>query len=510
MDDLSDVNDWNLNPDHISINMENFQFVWLDACLNKSISSLNARYYRNLIIELNNAVQFFTDPIKCIDFMKTIKKEKLILIVSGSLADQILKNIHLYKPLTAVFIFCKYQDHYTDLLTKYKKIIGIYHDRDSLLESIRKTIDRLEKQMVVITIFDSTNQSSFRNLSKEQATFFWYQLLFLVLKDIPFHGNEMEKLLKACKAYYRNNEREMKNIEEFRLQYQSNEAIEWYTRNIFLYKVVNKALLDDNIDLIYLFRFFIIDLYNDLLTEKENWEESDVLKLYRGTKIPISLIKDYLNSTGKLISIKGFLSTSRDREVALIFAGQNDPSSNSSDERGILFEINADPRRAILLADITNRSFYQHEEEVLFGPNAVFHVDSVELDPTIGYIKIKMTATDEFSNLFDKYLSLQQEDLRNYTPSIYFGRILFNKMGEIERAEAYFKMLLKRLSSDDDDIPLIYCQMGDLHLLQKNYNKALNYYKNAIRTYYDRCTTDYHAIVDCLLKIGNTYLEQGK
>ena len=71
-----------------------------------------------------------------------------------------------------------------------------------------------------------------------------------------------------------------------------------------------------------------------------------------------------------------------------------------------------------------------------------------------------MTATDEFSERFLRYLSLQQEDIINYTPSIYFGRLLFTKMGEIEQAKIYFDILRKKYSINHHNIPLIYLQMG--------------------------------------------------
>ena len=85
--------------------MENFQLVWLDPNLDASTSPLNARYYRSSILKLNTAARFFTDSLKCLDFMKTIKKEKLILVLWGSVANMVLKNIHSYESLAAVFIF---------------------------------------------------------------------------------------------------------------------------------------------------------------------------------------------------------------------------------------------------------------------------------------------------------------------------------------------------------------------------------------------------------------------
>ena len=174
--------------------------------------------------------------------MKLIKKEKLFLIVSGSVADDILAKIHLYKPLTAIFIFTRHEDHYQNLLIKYKKLIGIYNNRNYLLESIRQTMKQIENQLIFPTFFNSTYEKSFRELSKEQVTFFWHQLFFIVLKDFPYDENEKIQFLKICQNYYRNNSREILFIEQFRHEYQSNQAIEWYSKDTFLYKVINKGI----------------------------------------------------------------------------------------------------------------------------------------------------------------------------------------------------------------------------------------------------------------------------
>ena len=71
----------------------------------------------------------------------------------------------------------------------------------------------------------------------------------------------------------------------------------------FYIKLLIKALRDDNIYLICLFRFFIIDLYNDLINEKENMrEDQSIITVYRGIKISETQIEDYIASAGKLIS----------------------------------------------------------------------------------------------------------------------------------------------------------------------------------------------------------------
>ena len=167
--------------------------------------------------------------------------------------------------------FSDRQDSYSDLLAKYKKIKGLCHDKDTLLESIRTTMNEIEKQMFTIMFFNPISQSSIRMLSKEQGTFLWHQLLLHVLQDIPDHGDERKTILHKLKVYYQDNREELQNIEIFRVGYRSDEAIQWYTRQCFLYKIINKIFRDDNIELIYLFRFFIIDLWNQLKNEKSKF-----------------------------------------------------------------------------------------------------------------------------------------------------------------------------------------------------------------------------------------------
>ena len=65
-------------------------------------------------------------------------------------------------------------------------------------------------------------------------------------------------MIKLNWCYYaNNNSKELKMIKEFETNYLSAYALWWYTRNSFLYKMLNKALRVQNIHLLYLFRFFM-------------------------------------------------------------------------------------------------------------------------------------------------------------------------------------------------------------------------------------------------------------
>ena len=77
---------------------------------------------------------------------------------------------------------------------------------------------------------------------------------------------------------------------------------------MIVYRKLNEALRLQNIDILFLFRFFIRDLVQEL--KGNQWLESG--SVYRGQ----SLSKRLKQSVGKLISINSFLSTTLHQNVA--------------------------------------------------------------------------------------------------------------------------------------------------------------------------------------------------
>ncbi|MFX8762636.1 hypothetical protein ABTM82_19935, partial [Acinetobacter baumannii] len=51
--------------------------------------------------------------------------------------------------------------------------------------------------------------------------------------------------------------------------------------------------------------------------------------LYRGSKLPLSIIQQLIDHQDHLISINGFVSTTTDREVARLFSGNGEAKSST-------------------------------------------------------------------------------------------------------------------------------------------------------------------------------------
>ena len=99
---------------------------------------------------------------------------------------------------------------------------------------------------------------------------------------------------------------------------------------------------------------------------RSNESTSSTIYLYRGLKLSKDELRKLEESIGNLISTNGFLSTSRNRQVALTFA------TNS------LFEIETDMNQeGKLWYDIADYSMIPDEGEVLFDIGAIFQIESI-------------------------------------------------------------------------------------------------------------------------------------
>jgi len=58
---------------------------------------------------------------------------------------------------------------------------------------------------------------------------------------------DKQKLSSLCKSGYKGNPTQLAIVREFENDYLPNKALWWYSRESFLYKILNKALRTQNI-----------------------------------------------------------------------------------------------------------------------------------------------------------------------------------------------------------------------------------------------------------------------
>ncbi|CAF4029855.1 unnamed protein product [Adineta steineri] len=168
---------------------------------------------------------------------------------------------------------------------------------------------------------------------------------------------------------------------------------------------------------INIFRPYIKDLCKQLEQLHKQHQSDQLLTVYRGhANMPIHQFRKIKQNIGTLVSFNGFLSTSINYDVAVMFAG-----STSADEVSIIFEIKTNYNLTnVIFADISKLSSIEDEEEVLFSLCSVFRILSVEEDTNNKLWKILMIATDEDTLNLQDYVNqrIQLHECLNIDDSI--------------------------------------------------------------------------------------------
>ncbi|CAF3374942.1 unnamed protein product [Rotaria socialis] len=492
---------WDLTRSEASENREDFQLIWFGS---KSYDTPSSHLIHNMLLDLNPTAQFYSDVSLCENFIKTTKNETLILIMSDEYANDYLKRMATVRAVRAVFIYSRKESNDRDYRAQHSKVINIFTSKHQLIKSIKMTIRLLEKQTCAFSLFKQ-NQKTAKDLSRESASFIWHQLLIHVLRQMMDDEHAKIDMLNKCTDYYRFNKTERKNIERFRLTYCPENAIRWYTEDSFVYKLLNKALRTENIELIYAFRYFIIDLCAELEHRRLKLNENETLLLYRGQQIPNEEFEKLQKNVGKLISPNGFLSTSRDKRISVTYAGKI-----LNQMTAVLFEIEVDSSsQSVICADIENQTVFPQEREVLFSVGSTFKIDSIEFDKDMSLHVMRLKSVDA-SERVEEYLKLATDEMKDTSPMLYFGSLLLHELGQIEHAKKYFKVLLKTLPSDHPDIAGLYTGLGHVCMKKGEHQLALEKYMKAYEIRRDKLSILNPRIAASLRNIAHAHRSMGK
>ena len=210
-------------------------------------------------------------------------------------------------------------------------------------------------------------------------------------KDVS-HVNKLHVYLRGLSVFLKRDQakqdfvsaasliyRDRQNIDEFQQDYNKydmNTILSWYTRESFLYKMVNNCLRIATSDSILYSRLVIRDL-ETAIKDRFRQEKSHFSGLlYRGAYLSEQEWESLSKNVGKDVEMYGFLSTSKRKDVALDFLRRDVlkkalitvivPAAPDLEEQGF--------------ADVDDLSKY-NEQEVLFNIRSRFTVVEATTEP---------------------------------------------------------------------------------------------------------------------------------
>ena len=320
-------------------------------------------------------------------------------------------------------------------------------------DQIQRRYNRLDEPLA-INIFKTKIDNQQQSCIGLNGQFIYSRLLIDCLIRMVTTPNDKSNFISFCKKQYEDNSNELSVIEEFDKYYSSDRALWWYTRECFLYRLLNKALRVQNIDVLFLLRFVIRDIEQQL----ESSKCSSTVRVYRAQHMSKEEIEKLKNSVGEFVSMNSFLSTSLNRQKARQF---HRSTYFEDDIEQVFFEIDADPRLNNIkpFGKITFQSYFPEEEEILFMVGSIFQLKSIQCDKE-GIWNIRLVLCSDDNHQLETLLQYMKDELSTKQANILtFGHVL-RKMGKLDDAEKYYRRFLDEISDDDSNVAHCYHALG--------------------------------------------------
>ncbi|CAF1351432.1 unnamed protein product, partial [Rotaria sordida] len=442
----------------MSENLESFSLLWLDRSVNASQENIAAQSKLRAII---NHLKTFEKAEECEKYIrKCPETDRIVLIVSGGLGQQIVPQIDQLPQLSSIYVYCMDEKKNREWSKNHPKVKHVLASLPKLIHQIES--DQIRKdnteESSPISVSE-TNKPTDRSSIGLTSRYVYSRLLIEELIRMKPKSEDKEKFISLCEKQYQGNETQLKYLKEFQDKYTPDNAIRWYTKKSFVYRILNKALRVQNVQLLYLFRFFIRDICHQL----EKYQCSTPVTVYRVQSISHDELQGLKRSIGKLIAMTSFVSTSLDQERALKFR------DNNSDLPQVCFEIYADPKVESIkpFANITSLSKYKKEQEILFMLGSIFQLLDVreeKFQDQKPIWMVRMTlCSDNNHSVKTSFQEMKNEIFGdNHEPNKFSFGILLEKMHKLEDAEMYYLSLLDELDPNHSDILQCYFILGSL------------------------------------------------
>lgn len=465
--------------------------IWLDG----SIGEERDEDCRNTISELQRVVKTiktFTDSDQCIEFIETVKNEKAYMITSGSLGQRIVPRIHDMSQIDSIFIFCGDEKKHEQWAKEWSKVKGVHTEITPICDALKELVRQSEENAVI------SNDDSSKNLDQLDSSFMYTKIFKEILLSIEFEEKHIKNFIDYCREQFADNAREIENIKKFEQDYRNQSPIWWYTYECFLYPMLNRSLRLMDVDSIIKMGFFVRDLHHQIAqlhSEQFNGQHSvESFMVYHAQSFSREDFHQMSKKKGGLISFNGFLSTTKDRQVALNFTVKN------PDLVGVLFVMIIDPAiSTIPFASIEN-------EEILFSMHTVFRICDIQpLDENHRLFQVNLKLTDDEDKDLRALTDRIREEISPGSNGWHALSSLLIKLDQYEKAQQMLEQ-----TNDEREKADIYHQLGLAKTNQGEYEEAIELYQKGLEIRQRTLPSNHPDLISSYNSLGSVYSNMGE
>lgn len=481
-----------------------FVCIWLD---NQLIRNEDYTESFNQIRAVATDFKTFSNCDECIDVITDITNQRIIFIVSYLLGKRLIPLIHDYEQIDVIYIFStrKLSDDQS-WVEDFRKIKGIFENMKLIPNRFLEDSTEKEDQSIAISILSSSDITS-SDVNRQDPSFMYFQLIKDILLNDQFSESEedtRQEMIQFCQQMYKDDPTAIVILDEFEETYIPELSIYWYTRESFLYQMLNKALWTPQPDVLYKIRYFLRHLYYQILSQA-NAQRSKLSEmiLYRGQSMSREQIEKLKRNIGGFISFNNFLSTTLQERIARNFL--------IGSETGVLFEMHIDPKigkfPVVNIELISYLHSDQNEQEFLFAMGSLFRIVRIEEHKNL--YRVQLTLTSETDQQLAKYFERTRESTRTSHSFLSLLRLM-DQLSQYTCVDKFAELFHDDTSFGTNPTlaGAIHHMFGSLYNSRQQYMKALDHYKHALRIYSGFLPADDIKLTPTYNNIGTVYLAQ--
>ncbi|CAF1199421.1 unnamed protein product, partial [Rotaria magnacalcarata] len=380
---------------------QNYLVILVDGNIDESNDDC-----RNTLAQLRavvSDVNVCTTTEQCTQLLDEIDDGKAFIISSGALGHTLVNDIHGIPKVDAIYIFCDNKERHELWSKDWPKIRGVFTSIKPICESLKKVAhecdhDSIPMSFVPKQIVEEGATGSDKNNLDRLPPSYMYSIIF---KDIILEiDDDDEKSMKTLVKFCQKQNISETQVNEFSRNYHSKSAVWWYTKEIFLYGMLNRGLRSLDMEAMCKLGFFIRSLHLQLkqLHQEQSASFQTAFTVYRGQGLSQPDFQNLFDSKGGLLSFNNFLSTSKKQKVATSFV--QGTLERNPDIVGVMFIMTIGPSKIsnsiTPFAMIDKHSALPREQEILFTMHSVFRIVEITQTPSNSRLwEVQLTITDE-------------------------------------------------------------------------------------------------------------------
>lgn len=268
----------------MDLNILSTEKVWrryADDCIIVYLDTFMNQVNVTQLSQLGFSTKSFTNSNQCNEFIMHLSNVKVYCLIADRLVEDNILWLNGSPLVMSIYIICTNEQRDSLSTEHYSKVKGIYDDILRIIMEIKQDILLLYRNSTPVTILSAASLS--QPTDTLNAMFMYCELLKEIFLEMNHDEQAKWALVDLCKCEYENNDAVLRVIDEFGRDYEKHSPTWWYSRDCFLYRMLNKALRVHDIEVIGKFGFFIKDLYRQL-EDLHGSLLSEKFTVYRGQR----------------------------------------------------------------------------------------------------------------------------------------------------------------------------------------------------------------------------------